>query len=251
MLTIAQFADRTGIAPSALRFYERKGLLLPAQRLENGYRMYTSDQAAEAQLISSLRQADVPLQEIAHFLKLDAGSRAELLSRWQTEMRARLLTMQTAGQYLQGLQPDQPQIHLQRWEERSTLLWFPADAPPEPLPFGPAIAERAKELDRLRIPVLSGGYVRTLDLLGGRLIGEVGFRVELKRKRALPEGARLQEVPITLFATLECPIDDDKAAHRIFRFLAQFGYTPVGFRLERYIPGEADRYQLMIAIMQT
>ncbi len=251
MLTIAQFADRTGISPSALRFYERKGLLLPAQRLENGYRLYLPDQVGEAQLISSLRQADLPLAEIARFLKLDAAGRAALLGRWQAEMKARLLTMQTAGQYLEGLRPDQPQIHLQRWEEPSTLVWFPAEAPPEPLPFGPAIAAAARQLDRLRIPTLGGGYVRTLDIVDRRLVGEVGFRIEHKRRRVPPEGARLQEVPPTLFATLECGIWEETAAHRIYRFLDQFGYSPVGLGLERYIPGETDRYQLLIAIMQT
>lgn len=247
MLTIAQFADRTGISPSALRFYERKGLLVPARRLENGYRVYAPEQVAEAQLINSLRQADVSLADIGRFLDLDAAGRAALLARWRREATARLLTVQMAGQYLNRLQPDQPQIHLLQWEEPSTLLWFPVSAPPGPLPFADAAADLTRRLGN----VLSGGYVRTLDLLNGMLKGEVGVRVQFRRGQRPPAEARVQEIPPTLFAMLECTTADEKAAHRIFRFMHEFGFTPTGLHLERYLEGESDRYQLLIAVMHT
>lgn len=248
MLTITQFADRTGISPSALRFYERKGLLLPTQRLENGYRVYAPAQVAEAQLINSLRQAEVSLEEIRRFLALDPQARSALLARWRSEVNARLLLIQMAGQYLERLEPENPQIHLHRWEEPSLLLWFSVTAPAGgPLPFASAVVEHGRRLERLGLPVLSGGYVRTLDLEGGRLTGEVGFRVEPGRKR-LPPGARVQEAPPALFATLECSPEDEKAAHRIFRFMEQFGYQPTGLHFERYLAGEERRYQLMIGV---
>jgi DNA-binding transcriptional MerR regulator len=38
-LTIGSLAKRVGTRPSAIRFYERQGLLAP-QRLPNGYRVY-------------------------------------------------------------------------------------------------------------------------------------------------------------------------------------------------------------------
>ncbi|MDF2629090.1 MAG: hypothetical protein K0R39_2921 [Symbiobacteriaceae bacterium] len=248
MLTIAQFADRTGISPSALRFYERKGLLMPTQRLPNGYRVYAPDQVADAQLINSLRQADVSVAAIREFLRFDREGRARLIAQWQKEVTARLLTIRMAGQYLHGMGPDQPPIHLHRWEEPSLLIWFPALGPAGPLPFVQAVAQRTQEADRLRLPVLSGGYVRSLDVIGGRISGEVGFRVTGKKGLKLPTDARVQEVPPTLFATIECYVDDDKSAHRVFRFMQQFGYQALGLSLERYIPGESDRYQLLIAV---
>lgn len=245
MLTIAQFADRTGISPSALRFYERKGLLLPAARLENGYRVYQAGQVEEARLVNSLREAGISVAEIRTFL--ETGDRQPMLERWRREAEARLLSIQVAHQYLQGLRPEQPQIHLHRWEEPSVILWFPATAPLEPLPFAPALAQREEEVERSGLTILSSGYVRTLDLDQGRLRGEVGVRVKPWRRRA-PESARIQEVAPTLFATLECSTDDEKSAHRMFRFLAQFGYQPAGLYLERYLQGTGDRYQLMIAV---
>jgi predicted site-specific integrase-resolvase len=36
---VAELAERAGIAPSTVRFYERAGLLSPAQRAHNGNRM--------------------------------------------------------------------------------------------------------------------------------------------------------------------------------------------------------------------
>ena len=37
---VAELAERAGIAPSTVRCYERAGLLSPAQRAYNGYRMF-------------------------------------------------------------------------------------------------------------------------------------------------------------------------------------------------------------------
>ena len=40
-LTIGAVAERTGVATSALRYYDREGLLAPSQYSEAGYRLYT------------------------------------------------------------------------------------------------------------------------------------------------------------------------------------------------------------------
>jgi DNA-binding transcriptional MerR regulator len=39
-MRIGELADRTGLAPSAIRFYERQGLMPAATRQANGYRVY-------------------------------------------------------------------------------------------------------------------------------------------------------------------------------------------------------------------
>ncbi|MFK7692027.1 MerR family transcriptional regulator [Paenibacillus sp. HJGM_3] len=62
-MKINAFSYRTGLSPSALRFYDRKGLLSPT-RMSNGYRLYSEDQIGTALQIHSLRQADVPLEDI-------------------------------------------------------------------------------------------------------------------------------------------------------------------------------------------
>ncbi|WP_437666229.1 MerR family transcriptional regulator [Sorangium sp. So ce1182] len=246
MLTISQFADRSGLSPSALRFYQRKGLLLPAGRRENGYRVYAPGQVDEARFLSSLRAAGIPIAAIREFLRLNGRAREAMLTTWQQQMTARLLSLQIADQYLRGMKSSQPQVHLEHWREPSVVIWFPATAPAGPLPFRADVTARKKELGRRRVPVLTSGYVRTLDLVDGQLHGEVGFRI--KPGRRLPQGARRQDVPPTLFATLECAAQGDKAAHRVFRFLHGLGFQPEGLHLERYLPGAPDRYLLMMAV---
>lgn len=61
MMSIAQFAARTGMVPSALRFYESKGILIPAERHDNGYRFYGYHQIQTAKLVNSLRQSGISL----------------------------------------------------------------------------------------------------------------------------------------------------------------------------------------------
>ncbi|MCP3104314.1 MerR family transcriptional regulator [Myxococcus sp. K15C18031901] len=246
MLTISQFADRSGLSASALRFYERKGLLKPARRWDNGYRAYAASQVAEARFISSLRAAGISLAAIREFLRRDARAREALLTTWRQEMAARLLSLQVADQYLRGLDSARPLLHLEHWSDPSVLVWFPATAPERPLPFLDAVVMRKRELERRGTTVLTSGYVRTLDRVGGQLVGEVGFRV--KAGRRTPPGARRQELPPTLFATLECGLRDDVAAHRVFRLLDDLGFFPEGPHLERYLPGTADRYLLMISV---
>ena len=42
-MKIGELAAATGLAPSAIRFYEQSGLLPEAQRAPNGYRSYSPD----------------------------------------------------------------------------------------------------------------------------------------------------------------------------------------------------------------
>jgi DNA-binding transcriptional MerR regulator len=200
MLTISQFADRSGLSPSALRFYERKGLLLPATRRDNGYRAYAPTQVGAARFISSLRAAGISIAAIREFLRKDARTREALLSAWRQDLSARLLSLQVADQYLLGLKSSVPRVHLEHWAEPSVLAWFPVSAPEGPLPFLAQVTPYKKVLERRGLPVLTSGYVRTLDAARGQLSGEVGFR--LKPGRRMPSGCRRQDVPPTLFATL-------------------------------------------------
>ena len=39
-MRIGELAERAGVSTSTIRFYERRGLLPPAERLANGYRSY-------------------------------------------------------------------------------------------------------------------------------------------------------------------------------------------------------------------
>jgi DNA-binding transcriptional MerR regulator len=66
-LDIAEVAERTGLAPSALRFYERKGLIEATAR--NGLRRaYEPEILDRLTLISCAQAAGFSLAQIARFL---------------------------------------------------------------------------------------------------------------------------------------------------------------------------------------
>ncbi|MEU9090263.1 MerR family transcriptional regulator [Streptomyces sp. NPDC087901] len=67
LLDIAEVARSSGLAPSALRFYEKKGLIAPAGR--NGLRRtYHPDVLTRLALITCARSAGLSVAEIGRFL---------------------------------------------------------------------------------------------------------------------------------------------------------------------------------------
>jgi DNA-binding transcriptional MerR regulator len=75
LLNIGEFARRTQVAPSALRYYDEVGILRPAQVDRwTGYRFYASEQIPMAVLIRELRALAMPIAEVRALL---AGGGAE------------------------------------------------------------------------------------------------------------------------------------------------------------------------------
>nr|WSW67664.1 MerR family transcriptional regulator [Streptomyces sp. NBC_00995] len=79
LLDIGEVARRSGLAPSALRFYEKKGLISAAGR--NGLRRtYAPDVLERLGLITCARSAGLSVAEIGRFLT-PQPSDAHLLAR--------------------------------------------------------------------------------------------------------------------------------------------------------------------------
>jgi MerR family transcriptional regulator, copper efflux regulator len=62
---VAELAERAGIAPSTVRFYERAGLLSPAQRAPNGYRVFDESALDELAFINRAKSIGMSLEDIA------------------------------------------------------------------------------------------------------------------------------------------------------------------------------------------
>src|SRR4051794_24321844 len=76
LLTIGEVARASGLTASALRFYDREGVLVPADvDAVTGYRRYAVAQVRAARLLASLRRVGMPLAEVA--LVLDEDARGE------------------------------------------------------------------------------------------------------------------------------------------------------------------------------
>ncbi|WP_455644449.1 DNA polymerase III subunit beta family protein [Micromonospora carbonacea] len=66
MRSIGELARASGLTVSALRFYDRSGVLVPALvDPVTGYRWYADDQVVPARLVAGLRRVGMPLAEIA------------------------------------------------------------------------------------------------------------------------------------------------------------------------------------------
>jgi MerR family redox-sensitive transcriptional activator SoxR len=87
-LTISQVAEQVLLRPSAIRYYERIGLLPPAQR-QSGQRRYDPVVLYRLAIIQRARQLGFSLSEIRHlFFGFRDVIRAS--DRWQTLSRRKL-----------------------------------------------------------------------------------------------------------------------------------------------------------------
>jgi DNA-binding transcriptional MerR regulator len=88
-LGIGELGRRTGLATSALRYYERVGLLVPDGRA-NGRRYYGPTSAERIALIRLCQDAGFTLAEVRAFVA--AGSRRH--PSWMRLMEAKLLELE-------------------------------------------------------------------------------------------------------------------------------------------------------------
>ena len=101
-MTIGEVAARAGVATSAVRFYERRGLLAPDAR-EGGQRRYTEPTLRRLVFLGMLQDAGLSLDEI------DGVLGAETVEEWKAIGRRRLdalgaeiARLERARAYLQG-----------------------------------------------------------------------------------------------------------------------------------------------------
>lgn len=69
-LTIGKLAAETGHAVETLRYYERRGLIVPDQRTPSGYRLYQPGTARRLHFIRRAKDLGFSLEEIAELLSL-------------------------------------------------------------------------------------------------------------------------------------------------------------------------------------
>jgi DNA-binding transcriptional MerR regulator len=67
-LTVSRLAERVGMTPDALRYYERAGLLPKADRTASGYRIYDDAIADRLHFIKGARRLGLRLREIRELL---------------------------------------------------------------------------------------------------------------------------------------------------------------------------------------
>jgi MerR family redox-sensitive transcriptional activator SoxR len=81
-LTVGQLSQRSGVAISALHFYERQGLVL-SRRTSGNQRRYKRDTLRRVALIRIAQRVGIPLSEVAAILKLLPENRTPTRADWE------------------------------------------------------------------------------------------------------------------------------------------------------------------------
>ena len=99
-LSIGEVATRSGVAPSALRFYEREGLIA-STRTDGNQRRYERAVLRRIAFIQAGRAAGIPLAEVNAALARLPASRTpsrrdweRLSNRWRADLDERIATLQ-------------------------------------------------------------------------------------------------------------------------------------------------------------
>lgn len=246
MMTIGQFSERTGLRPKTLRYYEEVKLLLPEVRSENGYRHYSDAQIEKAQLISSLRQAGVSVADIRQFLSSDQAQKEDLLARWRDEAATKLLSIQVAHQFLNGLDAQTKHVHLVYWDHPRSIVWFPLEVGTGVQAWNRSAQDYQRRLSAIGLEVERSSYVRFPDDAQSTRC-EIGFVIVSQN---IPPDQQVEKYAPTLFATLHCQAKMPLPCKPIFATVQQFGFRPVGEPLRKYSDFSDGRYLLMVPVAQ-
>ena len=110
-LAVGQVAERSGVAPSALRFYERQGLIT-SDRTAGNQRRYHGDVLCRVAMIRACQRVGLSIAEIRTALaELPEGQIPgpedwnRLSQRLQTELRERIDDLNLALRALTGPDP--------------------------------------------------------------------------------------------------------------------------------------------------
>jgi DNA-binding transcriptional MerR regulator len=108
-MRIGELAQASGMPPKTIRFYEEIGLLPPAQRAENRYRVYNQEDVQRLRFIRNARTLDFSIDDLKEVLDLrDRGEApcryvSHLLKTKHIEIEVRIRQLQELQQELQQL----------------------------------------------------------------------------------------------------------------------------------------------------
>ena len=108
-LRIGEAAKRTGVSAANIRYYEKEGLLAPAMRQDNDYRLYNDGDLHRLRFIRMCRAMDMSLDEVRTLLALDWQNPADCHAATATinahlqHVRQRLQELRALEKELQSL----------------------------------------------------------------------------------------------------------------------------------------------------
>ena len=92
--SIGEISQRLDIAPSALRYYEKEGLLPFVERSDSGIRQFADIDLEWLIIIDSLKKTGMPLKEIKEFVKMFEERDSTITRRLEIVFRHREVIQQ-------------------------------------------------------------------------------------------------------------------------------------------------------------
>ena len=102
-MNIGTVAERSGVPPKTIRYYESIGLITPADRARNGYRTYSAVDMGTLNFIKRARSLGFSVEEVR-----------ELLDLWRNRRRTSAAVKALAARHLQALDRKIEELHAMR-----------------------------------------------------------------------------------------------------------------------------------------
>ena len=108
LMTIGQVAQRAGVRPSAIRYYEARGILRPAVRSAHEYRLYGAETLAVLCFVRRARELGFSLTEIRQIIEVSGrepvcGRTRELIARHLVQVEQELRRLRSLRARLKRL----------------------------------------------------------------------------------------------------------------------------------------------------
>jgi len=123
-MRIGELAEKAGVTPRTIRYYEKLGLLSPCDREGRGFRYYTEAELARLRKIDALQSLGLSLEEIGAILDLFfeeptlLQGKQKLLTILQTHLQETDAKLETLTQLRSDLQHHIAKI--QHWIDEQT-----------------------------------------------------------------------------------------------------------------------------------
>lgn len=248
-MTIQEFSNRTGIAKSTLRFYESKNLLLPVERRENGYRVYAQHQIATVKLITSLRIADVPLQDIQHYLQEnDEIARQTMMKNWIHSIKEKRDLIDISLRFLESDSIQEDIYLIDKQDEK--IIWFIEQSTTGK--FGEHFAKRANKLkqNNIRIKSYYVNYLSGQDLIKV----QIGFGVTADSNLNGLKGVDfIEHMPGCICLALpfkEHPTKIKGGYHKLLQYAFHHSWVPTRSIFEWYRGEDFSQLDLLLPVIQ-
>lgn len=245
LMGIQEFSHKTGISKSALRFYEKKELLMPTKKNEKGYRFYDQEQVKEAHMIANLRLAEVPLESIKEWNGIvEPARRKDYLDSLLHSIQKRVEILQNSIRFLKGDFQDISLIE----KESDEILWYEATA--QVGEFGPLFQERLREFDRLGVPV----HALYLKYISGEnpVHAHMGFGIQACTGIDIPQNVNVETMQGGLCIALPGRSADNHIKqhyHQLLDYASQNRWYPAGPIVEWYRGPSFSHFDLLLPVV--